>query len=249
VTSGPARLGLLCDGLLMSDADIGRFADQPAERPWAQADLLSDGRHNSPAGATSVGTTHIRSGLPIWVDLHAHPATRTSWPTDSRVLFERRPIATGALSFDQLNASGSRQPPKAKTSDEVRSIYLAYVPIGGKYVGRRSPSACEMIRFLGHLPDFSDNDPAAQLLALRRIAANLSDPSRAWLNDAVTAYLDLVEATLPQLSRRPKVTCEARPVSAGLRRRCEPAATRSNAPATSRIPRGFGAGRRCRSSR
>jgi hypothetical protein len=60
VTSGPARLGLLCDGLLMSDADIGRFADQPTERPWAQADLLSDGRHNSPAGATSVGTTHIR---------------------------------------------------------------------------------------------------------------------------------------------------------------------------------------------
>jgi hypothetical protein len=189
----------------MSDADIARFADQPAERPWAQADLLTDGRHNSPAGATSVGTTHIRSGLPIWVDLHVHPATRTSWPTDSRVLFERRPIATGTLSFDsfdQLNASGSRQPPKAKTSDEVRSIYLAYVPIAGKYVGRRSPYACEMIRFLGHLPDFSDNDPATQLLALRRIAANLSDPSRAWLNDAVTAYLALVEATLQQLSRR-----------------------------------------------
>jgi len=42
---------------------------------------------------------------------------------------------------------------------------------------------------------------------------------------------------------------EARPVTAGLRRRHEPAATRSSAPATSRTLHGFGAGRRCRSSR
>jgi predicted nucleotidyltransferase len=184
--------------ILMGPEDVAQFADQPADRPWAQADLLTDGRHNSPAGATSVGTTHIRSGLPIWVDLHVHPAARTRWPADSSVMFEHRPIEAGTLSFDQLNASGARQPATAKTADEIRRTYLAYVPIGGKYVGRRSPRAREMIRFIGHMPDFSDTDPAAQLLALRGIAANLSDPSWTSLSDAVTSYLDLVEAVLRQ---------------------------------------------------
>jgi hypothetical protein len=84
------------------------------------------------------------SGLPVWIDLHVHPVTRTSWPADSRVLFERRSIETGTLSFDQLNASG----------------------------------------------------PSAQLLVLRDIAASLSAPSSTSLSEAVTSYLDLVEATL-----------------------------------------------------
>jgi hypothetical protein len=53
-----------------------------------------------------------------------------------------------------------------------------------------------MIRFLSNEPHFSDTDPAAQLLALRDIAASLSDPSWSWLSDAVTSYLDLVEAAL-----------------------------------------------------
>ena len=182
--------------ILMDDQTLAQFADEPAARPWAQADLLSDGRHNSPAGATSVGTTRIRSGLPFSVDLHVHPAARTRWPADSRIVFERRPIAISALSFDQLNASGSRQPATAKTADEIRRIHLSYVPIAGKYVGRRSPRAREMIRFLGKMPDFSACDPSAQLLALRSIARNLSDPSWTWLSEAVTSYLDLVEASL-----------------------------------------------------
>ena len=182
--------------VLMGEQALAQFADEPAARPWAQADLLSDGRHNSPAGATSVGTTRIRSGLPFSVDLHVHPAARTRWPTDGRIVFERRPTGIGTLSFDQLNASGSRQPATAKTADEIRRIHLSYVPIAGKYIGRRSPRACQMIRFLGKMPDFSDTSPAAQLLALRSIAGNLSDPSWAWLSDAVTAYLDVVEATL-----------------------------------------------------
>ena len=53
-----------------------------------------------------------------------------------------------------------------------------------------------MIRFLGKLPGFDSRDPAAQLLALRGIARDLADPSWAWLSDAVTAYLDLVEASV-----------------------------------------------------
>lgn len=181
--------------ILASDQFIRQFMNEPAVSPWARADLLSDGRHNSPAGATSLGTTHIRSGLPLWVDLHVHPADRTPWPTDSSVVFERRPVKTGTLSFGKFNASGPRQPATAKTADEVRQIHLGYVPIAGKYVGRRSPHAGEMIRFLGKR-DFNDHDPAAQIRALRGIAKDLSSPSWGQLGGAVAAYLDLVEATV-----------------------------------------------------
>jgi hypothetical protein len=184
--------------ILASDQFIRQFMNEPAASPWARANLLSDGRHNSPAGATSLGTTHIRSGLPLWVDLHVHPAGRTPWPTDSHVVFERRPVKTGTLSFGEYNASGPRQPATAKTADEVRQIHLGYVPIAGKYVGRRSPRAGETIRFLGQRRDFNDNDPAAQILALRGIAKDLSSPSWGQLGDAVSSYLDLVEATVQQ---------------------------------------------------
>jgi hypothetical protein len=182
--------------ILASGQFIRQFMNEPAASPWARADLLSDGRHNSPAGATSLGTTHIRSGLPLWVDLHVHPAERTPWPTDGHVLFERRPVKTGTLSFGEFNASGPRQPATAKAADEVRQIHLGYVPIAGKYVGRRSPRAREMIRFLGQRRDFNDQDPAAQILALRGIAKDLSSPSWGQLGDAVASYLDLVEATV-----------------------------------------------------
>jgi hypothetical protein len=181
--------------ILASEELIGQFMNEPAASPWARADLLSDGRHNSPAGATSLGTTHIRSGLPLWVDLHVHPADRTPWPTDSRVVFERRPVTPGTRSFDELNADGPRQPATAKTADEVHQIHLGYVPIGGKYVGRRSPRAGEMIRFLGQR-DFHEPDPVAQIRALRGIAEDLASPSLGQLGDAVACYLDLVEATV-----------------------------------------------------
>jgi Nucleotidyltransferase domain len=182
--------------ILASDQLIRQLTKEPAASPWALADLLSDGRHNSPAGATSLGATHIRSGLPLWVDLHVHPADRTPWPTDSYVVFERRPVKTGTLSFGKFNACGPRQPATAKTADEVRQIHLSYVPIAGKYVGRRSPYACEMIRFLGRGRDFSDQGSAAQIRALRGIAKDLSSPSWGELGDAVASYLDLVEATV-----------------------------------------------------
>jgi hypothetical protein len=182
--------------ILASDQFIRQFTNEPAASPWVRADLLSDGRYNSPAGATSLGTTHIRSGLPLCVDLHVHPADRTPWPTDSHRVFERRPVKTGTLPFGEFNASGPRQPATAKTADEVRQIHLGYVPIAGKYVGRRSPRACEMIRFVGQRRDFNDRDPAAQILALRGIAKDLSSPSWGQLGDAVASYLDLVETTV-----------------------------------------------------
>jgi hypothetical protein len=109
--------------ILASDQFIGRFMSEPAASLWARADLLSDGRHNSPAGATSVGATHIRSGLPLWVDLHVHPAGRTPWPADSRVVFERRAVETGTLPFGEFNASGPRQP----ATGEAVAAYLDLV--------------------------------------------------------------------------------------------------------------------------
>jgi len=182
--------------ILASDQFIRQFMNNPATRLWARADQLSDGRHNSPAGATSLGTTHIRSGLPLRVDLHVHPADRTPWPTDGRVVFERQPVRTGTLPFGEFNADGPRQPATSKTADEVRQIHLGYVPIAGAYVGRRSTRAVEMIRFLGQRRDFNDRDPAAQIRALRGIADDLSSPSGGQLGDAVSCYLDLVEATI-----------------------------------------------------
>jgi hypothetical protein len=182
--------------ILAGDQFIGQFMNDPTANAWARADLLSDGRHNSPAGATSLGTTHIRSGLPLRVDLHVHPADRTPWPTDGRVVFERRPVRTGTLPFGEFNAGGPRQPATAKSADEVRQIHLGYVPIAGTDVGRRSPRAVEMIRFLGQRRDFNDRDPAAQIRALRDIAEDLSSPSRAQFSAAVACYLDLVEATV-----------------------------------------------------
>jgi Nucleotidyltransferase domain len=181
--------------ILASDHFIGQFMNEPAASPWARAALLSDGRHNSPAGATSLGTAHLRSGLPLWADLHVHPSGRTPWPADGRVVFERRPARAGTLSFGEFNASGPRQPATVKTADEVRRIHLGYVPIAGKYVGRRSPRASEMIRFLGRR-DFTSQDPAAQVVALRAIAKDLSSPSLAHFGDAVESYLDLVEAAV-----------------------------------------------------
>jgi hypothetical protein len=182
--------------ILASDQFIGQFMNEPITSPWARADLLSDGRHNSPAGATSLGTTHIRSGLPLRVDLHVHPPDRTPWPTDGLVVFERRPVRTGTLPFGEFNAGGPRQPGTAKTADEVRQIHLGYVPVAGTYVGRRSSRAVEMIRFLGQRRDFNDPDPATQIRALRSIAEGLSSPARGQLSDAVGSFLDLVEATL-----------------------------------------------------
>ena len=136
-----------------------------------------------------------------------HPANRTPWPADSRVVFERRPVTTGTLPFGEFNASGPRQPATAKT-ERIREIHLGYVPTAGKYVGRRSPRAVEMIRFLGRRRDFNDPDPAAQIRALRGIAEVLSSPSCEQLGDAVARYLDLVEATIqPQPESLPRNGC------------------------------------------
>jgi len=181
--------------VLMSDHAVARFAAEPGSKPWARAELVVDGRHNSPAGATSVGATHLRSGLPVHADLHVHPAGRTLWPVDGRVVFQRQAIEAGTFSFDQLNGSGPRQAATEKTADEVRKIHLSYVPVAGKYVARRSPDGEQMIRFLGGPAGLGAEDPATQVRALRGVAKDLGDPAWGWLGDAVAAHLELVEAS------------------------------------------------------
>jgi hypothetical protein len=106
------------------------------------------------------------------------------------------PVKTGMLSFGEFNASGPRQPATIKTADEVRQIHLGYVPTASSYIGRRSPRACEVIRFLGLRCDINDPDPAAQIRTLRGIAKDLSSPSWGQLGDVVASYPGLVEATV-----------------------------------------------------
>lgn len=85
--------------ILMDGRAVVRFVEEPSAKAWARAELVVDGRHNSPVGAASVGATHIRAGLPVHVDLHAHPVERSSWPADGRVVFQRGAVETGALSL------------------------------------------------------------------------------------------------------------------------------------------------------
>jgi hypothetical protein len=146
-------------------------------------------------------------------------------PPALSVVFERRPVTIGTLPFGEFNASGPRQTATAKAAVEVRQIHLGYVPIAGKYIGRRSPRAVEMIRFLGQRRDVSERDPDAQIRALRGIAEDLSSPSSRQLGDAVACYLDLVEAAVQPGSA---------PVGSGsdngcLRPRCASAAAWSGA--------------------
>jgi hypothetical protein len=90
-----------------------------------------------------------------------------------------------------------RQQPKHKTPDEERCAYLAFVPLTAKYIARGHPDHVrEMIRFTGAAPDYDEVEPDSQLCMLRVITRRLSDPSSAWLCQAVTSYLDLIEGAI-----------------------------------------------------
>src|SRR3984957_6961406 len=102
--------------ILASGQFIRQFMNEPAASPWARADLLSDGRHNSPAGATSLGTTNIRSGVPLWGGRHVRPTDRGPGQGHGPVPFAPRPVKTGTLPFGEFNASGPRQPATANTA-------------------------------------------------------------------------------------------------------------------------------------
>lgn len=95
--------------IVMEDHEVARFADRSRKTPWSEAQVLVDGRHNSPAGATSAGAIHVRSGLPFRADLHVYPLSLARWPADSRVVHEARPVETSVMSF----TDACRLPPAA----------------------------------------------------------------------------------------------------------------------------------------
>ena len=138
---------------------MGGWGDFRQTEMWLMLSLVKDSRFQSPQRSRRVIPDRRRSYVG---ECPARPPLGSS--RGARVLFERRPGTAGTRSFDEHNAAGPRQQATAKTADEVRQIHLGYVPIGGKYVGRRPPRAGEMIRFLGRR-DFHDPDPAAQIRA------------------------------------------------------------------------------------
>jgi hypothetical protein len=78
--------------------------------------LLVDGRHNAPAGAMSVGTLYLRSGLPLGVDWYVYPASMAAWSSDSRVVHDPTELPRSEKAFRDLNANGPRQQATPKPS-------------------------------------------------------------------------------------------------------------------------------------
>jgi predicted nucleotidyltransferase len=183
--------------ILMHDDQISRFADRPADRRWVRAPLIVDSRQNAPAGCTQVNAVHLHEGLPFWVDYCVFPASATAWPIGCKVLLERQKVPACGDTFDVLTSRGPRQPARQITAEELRRKYLSLIPLTAKDIARgNSQHVRDMIRFIGSDPGYQDLEPSRQLDKLRAITGQLSDPSDrswAWLTDAVTAYLDLVE--------------------------------------------------------
>ena len=176
------------------DAYAG-YVDPARNDLWASAEVLVDARHNAPAGAMAAGALHVRSGLPLGVDWYAYPASSAAWPSDSRVVHDPGGLRRVEEPFDAFNARGERGAATVESADEARRARLAMVPIAGKYIARRSPSAAPMIRFLGGTPEPVGPGPTEQLRTLRSITARLSAGERR-LEDAIAAHLRLVESTL-----------------------------------------------------
>lgn len=183
--------------VVVDDEQIASFVDRQSNPLWAAADLLVDARHNSPAGAMSVGTVYVRSGLPLGVDWYVYPSSIAALPSDCRVVHETTALPPVDATFAEFNSTGPRQTATPKTADEVRQATLAMAPIAGKYIARRSPAATAMIQFLGGTTRAVGATPTEQLQALRAIAARLSTAANPHLEYAVELYLEVVESTIP----------------------------------------------------
>ena len=157
--------------IVMEDHEVARFADRPGRAPWSQARLLVDGRHNSPAGATSAGTVHVESRASHLGRLAR--VSRVAGTLAGKQPGRLRGLCGRDLAHVIRRAQLQRSPEPAataKTPDEVRIAHLAMVPITGKYIARRSAAASPMIRFLGGISKAGD-DPGTQLASLRAVAA------------------------------------------------------------------------------
>ena len=184
------------DLLVVVDDGEGRFVDPLPDRLWAGAELVVAGRHNAPAGASSVGTVYVRSGLPLGVDWYVHPVSLAAWPSDCVVVHQVTQLARVDETFSVRNSQGPRQRSSPKSPDEVRQARLAMVPIAGKYIARRSPRVVPMLELLGAPTLAAGAGPADQLQALQDILARLSMGAPPRLADAIASYLDLVESAV-----------------------------------------------------
>jgi predicted nucleotidyltransferase len=184
--------------IVVDDASLDEHAapDRLAGIPGTLA-FASDARHNAPRGARVASGQYIIDGLPLWVDRYVYPASWAAWPADSTVLLDRRDIGRLTLTFtEHLNAVEHEQP-VPKSPGERRGLQAALVPIGGKYIARRSPAAPGLITLVGG-PGTLEGTWPDHLATLRRLldghaAAGAGTPESI---AATHAYLDLVAATL-----------------------------------------------------
>ena len=51
------------------------------------------------------------------VDWYIYPLSMAAWPSDSRLIYELRPIGRTPATFAAFNSGGGRQPPLPKTPD------------------------------------------------------------------------------------------------------------------------------------
>ncbi|HZX01720.1 nucleotidyltransferase domain-containing protein, partial [Kribbella sp.] len=81
-----------------------------------------DARHNGPAGTRASSAQYVVNGLPLWVDWHVHPLSRAAWPSDSKLLFEHRPIHHTPATFTTYLNTGPREPATPKTPAEEQAM-------------------------------------------------------------------------------------------------------------------------------
>ena len=182
--------------VVVDDGKVELLVDPSQDWLWEGAELVIGGRQNAPAGAMSVGTVYVRSGLPLGVDWYVYPVSMAAWPSDCVVVHETSELRRVGDAFSVFNSAGPRQVGASKTPEEVRRARLAMVQIAGKYVARRSLKAVPMIEFVGGTTLAAGSTPADQLRALRDVFGRLSMGARSRLADAVEAYLDIVESAV-----------------------------------------------------
>jgi hypothetical protein len=180
------------DPFLDEHAAPGRLAGVPGTLAFA-----SDARHNAPRGARVASVQYIIDCLPLWVDRYVYPASWAAWPADSTVLLDRRGIGRLALTFTEHMNAVEHEQPVPKSPAERRALQAALIPIGGKYIARRSPDTPRLITLVGG-PRTLEGTWRDHLSTLRQLldgyaAAGTGTPESV---AATHAYLNLVAATL-----------------------------------------------------
>lgn len=199
---------LQADAAVVGAALVGSLGAGRADE-WSDVDLLVvvedsqypalpgepvftiDARHNGPRGTRAMSAQYVVDGLPLWVDWHLHPISRAAWPSDSKLLFEHRPITRTSATFTTYLNTGEREPATPKTPAEERAMRLALIPIAAKQIARHDLEAARTITFLGG-PPVSDQDRAAQLAALHQLLDSFESLHTESLA-AARAYLAVLE--------------------------------------------------------